>query len=53
VGEGVFEMRITYGSGYRVYFVRRGVEIVVLLAGDDKSTQSADIDKAIQLAKRV
>lgn len=46
-------MRITYGPGYRVYFVWRGVEVVILLAGGDKSTQSADIDKAIQLAKRV
>jgi len=53
VGEGVFEMRIFYGVGYRLYFVLRGSEIVVLLAGGDKSTQSADIQKAIQLSKQV
>jgi putative addiction module killer protein len=53
VGEGVFEMRIFYGSGYRVYFVRRGAEIVILLAGGDKSTQSADIAKSIELSKQV
>ncbi len=53
VGEGVFEMRIFYGAGYRVYFVQRGSEIVVLLAGGDKSTQSTDIQKAIQLSKQV
>ena len=53
VGEGVFEMRIFYGAGYRVYFVQRGSEIVVLLAGGDKSIQSTDIQKAIQLSKQV
>jgi putative addiction module killer protein len=53
VGEGVFEMRIFYGAGYRLYFVLRGSEIVVLLAGGDKSTQSVDIQKAIQLSKQV
>jgi putative addiction module killer protein len=53
VGEGVFEMRIFYGAGYRLYFVLRGSEILVLLAGGDKSTQSTDIQKAIQLSKQV
>jgi putative addiction module killer protein len=52
IGEGVSEMRIDYGPGYRVYFVRRG-PIVTLLCGGDKSTQDADIAKAKTLAKEV
>lgn len=51
VREGVSEMRIDYGPGYRVYFMQRGSLIVVLLAGGDKSTQDADIKTAIRVAK--
>lgn len=53
VGEGVSEMRIHYGPGYRVYFVQRGETIAILLGGGDKSTQERDIAKAIALAKEV
>jgi putative addiction module killer protein len=51
VGEGVSEMRIHYGAGYRLYFVQRELEIIVLLAGGDKSTQTNDIKTALKLAK--
>lgn len=51
VGEGVSEMRIHYGAGYRVYFVQRGIDIVILLAGGDKSTQQKDIKMALKLAR--
>lgn len=51
VGEGVSEMRITYGPGYRLYFVRSGNVVIVLLCGGDKSTQQKDIAEAKRLAK--
>ena len=53
VGEGVSEMRIDYGPGYRVYFKKIRSEIVILLAGGDKRTQSADIKTALQLARNL
>ena len=53
VGEGVSEMRIDHGPGYRVYFVRRGETLVILLCGGDKSTQPGDIRRAIALAREV
>lgn len=49
--QGVVEMKIDFGPGYRVYFMRRGTELVLLLIGDDKSTRQRDIDTAIQLAQ--
>lgn len=51
VGEGVLELRIDYGPGYRVYFVQRGGELVILLAGGDKRSQPQDIKKAQNMAR--
>jgi putative addiction module killer protein len=53
VGEGVSELRIDYGPGYRVYFTKRGRKLVILLAGGDKTTQSADIKVALRLARNL
>lgn len=53
VGGGVIEMRIDYGAGYRVYYVRRGTQIVALLCGGDKRTQAKDIERAKRLAEEV
>ena len=51
VGEGVCELRVDYGPGYRVYFVKTGERYVVLLAGGDKSSQAKDISRAKALAR--
>ena len=53
VGEGVSELRLHFGPGYRVYFVRRGIELIWLLCGGDKSTQQRDIKRAKELAKEL
>lgn len=53
VGEGVSELRIDYGPGYRVYFVKQGQAVIVLLAGGDKSTQAEDIKTAVHLAQNL
>ena len=53
LGEGVSELRIDYGPGYRVYFVQRGSALVILLAGGDKRTQDQDIQTALELARNV
>jgi len=50
VGEGVLELRIDYGPGYRVYFTRIGQELIILLGGGDKKNQSKDIKVALRLA---
>jgi putative addiction module killer protein len=53
VGQGVAELRIDYGPGYRVYFVKKGRAVIVLLAGGDKTTQTADIKMAQRLARNL
>lgn len=51
VGEGVSELRIDYGPGYRVYFKERRRRLIILLAGGDKSTQARDIRLALRMAR--
>ncbi|WP_443136555.1 type II toxin-antitoxin system RelE/ParE family toxin [Methylobacterium sp. Leaf106] len=53
VGEGVSELRIEYGLGYRIYFVRRGEALVILLCGGDKGSQDRDIARAKAIARTV
>ena len=53
VGEGVSELRIDYGPGYRVYFEKQGQKVVILLAGGDKHTQTKDIKTAIRLSRNL
>ena len=53
VGEGVSEMRINYGPGYRVYYKNHGRDVIILLAGGDKHTQASDIRTALRLARNL
>lgn len=53
VGDGVSELRVFYGPGYRVYFVQKNTVVVILLSGGDKGSQQADIVKAKELAKQL
>jgi len=53
VGEGVSELRIFYGPGYRVYFVQKDAVVVILLSGGDKSSQNTDIAKAKEIARQL
>jgi putative addiction module killer protein len=53
IGNGVSELRIDYGSGYRLYFTKSGATIVLLLVGGDKSTQASDIKRAIAMVEEM
>jgi putative addiction module killer protein len=51
LGGGIYELRINYARGYRIYYMRKGAQIIILLAGGNKATQSEDIQKARRLAR--
>lgn len=53
VGKGVYEMRENFGPGWRLYYLKRGAVLIVMLGGGDKSTQAADISRAVKLAARI
>ena len=53
VGEGVSELRIDYGPGYRLYYMKQGLELIILLAGGAKSTQAKDIQTALRIARDI
>jgi putative addiction module killer protein len=53
VGEGISEMRVTHGPGYRIYYKQTGKTIVLILCGGDKSTQSKDIQRAKEIARQL
>ncbi len=53
VGKGVHEMRENFGPGWRLYYLKRGTVLIVMLGGGDKSTQIADISRAVKLAARI
>jgi putative addiction module killer protein len=53
VGSGVHEMRENFGPGWRLYYLKRGAVLIVMLGGGDKSTQAADISRAVKLAARI
>ncbi|ABW26080.1 type II toxin-antitoxin system RelE/ParE family toxin [Acaryochloris marina] len=53
IGEDVSELRMHYGSGYRVYFIQRGLVVVILIPGGDKGSQNADIKRAKEISKQL
>jgi putative addiction module killer protein len=53
IGQGISELRIDYGAGYRIYYLQRNLTIIVLLLGGDKRTQSHDIELALELATQI